>query len=167
MKRWYVVSTQTRSEEKAAFHLRRQGYEVYLPKYLKRRNHARRIDWHPAPLFPRYLFVSVDVEHEPWRSIRSTLGVSHLIGNAECPVPVPEGIVEKVRAQEDDEGIVKLTTQSGLKAGDKVQVIYGAFADHIGIFECADDKQRVFILLDLLGRAVKVSVPLESVAAGA
>jgi len=57
---WCAVQTHVRSEDKAAFHLRRQGYEVFLPKHLKRRKHARRIDWVSAPLFPRYLFVAID-----------------------------------------------------------------------------------------------------------
>ena len=38
--RWYVVQTQANGEAKAAEHLRRQGYEIYLPRYLKRRRHA-------------------------------------------------------------------------------------------------------------------------------
>ena len=49
---WCAVQTHVRSEDKAAFHLRRQGYDVFLPKHLKRRKHARRVDWVPAPLFP-------------------------------------------------------------------------------------------------------------------
>ena len=40
-RRWYAVHTQVRSEDKAAFHLRRQRYDVYLPQRLKYRRHAR------------------------------------------------------------------------------------------------------------------------------
>ena len=39
--RWFVVQTQANGEAKAAEHLRRQSYEIYLPRYLKRRRHAR------------------------------------------------------------------------------------------------------------------------------
>ena len=51
---WCAVQTHVCAEDKAAFHLRRQGYEVFLPKHLKRRRHARRVDWvpRPAPLSP-------------------------------------------------------------------------------------------------------------------
>ena len=34
---------------------------TYLPRYLKRRRHARRVDIVAAPLFPRYLFVAIDM----------------------------------------------------------------------------------------------------------
>ncbi len=60
MKRWYVVHTHTRGERLAMVNLRRQGLDTYLPQYLKRRRHARRTEWIPAPLFPRYLFVAMD-----------------------------------------------------------------------------------------------------------
>ena len=71
MKRWYVVSTHVHGERKALFHLTRQGYTAYLPQYFKRRRHARRIDWAPTPLFPRYLFVELDTEHQQWRTCKS------------------------------------------------------------------------------------------------
>ena len=44
MNRWYVAQTHRRDEEKAAWHLRRQEFSVYLPRYLTRRRHARRVD---------------------------------------------------------------------------------------------------------------------------
>ena len=76
--RWYVVQTQPHAESKAARHLCRQGFQIYLPRYLKRRRHARRTETVPAPLFPRYMFVAVDIAVQRWRSIQSTIGVSRL-----------------------------------------------------------------------------------------
>jgi transcriptional antiterminator RfaH len=39
--RWYVAQTQPNAEAKAVAHLNRQGFGTYLPRYLKRRRHAR------------------------------------------------------------------------------------------------------------------------------
>ena len=50
--RWYVVRTQPHAESKASAHLGRQGFETYLPRYLKKRRHARRVETVQAPLFP-------------------------------------------------------------------------------------------------------------------
>src|ERR1041385_5933087 len=85
---WYVVQTQANAENKAVAHLSRQGYATYLPRYLKRRRHARRVDVVAAPLFPRYLFVEFDMGVQRWRSIYSTIGVSRLVCNGEFPAPV-------------------------------------------------------------------------------
>jgi transcriptional antiterminator RfaH len=62
--RWYVVHAQPNAEAKVVSHLRNQGFRPYLPRYRKRRRHARRVEDVAAPLFPRYLFVSLDVEAE-------------------------------------------------------------------------------------------------------
>src|SRR5262249_2851497 len=79
--RWFVAHTHPHAEGKATAHLNRQGFEIYFPRYLKRRRHARRIESITAPLFPRYLFVAIDVNVQRWRSIYSTVGVSRLVCN--------------------------------------------------------------------------------------
>jgi transcriptional antiterminator RfaH len=42
----------------------------------------------------------------------------------------------------------------------------GALADCLGFFERMADHDRVILLLDLLGRKVRVQAPLEAVVAG-
>ena len=104
---WYVVQTHVNGETKAALNLSRQGYDVYLPRYLKRRHHARKVDFVARPLFPRYLFVTVDLERQRWRSIQSTVGVSHLVTNGGEPAFLPEGIVAALKAREDARALSK------------------------------------------------------------
>lgn len=163
--RWYVVQTHVHSENKAAAHLIRQGYEVYLPRYLKRRRHARRVDNVPAPLFPRYLFVGFDHQTARWRSIQSTQGVSHLICNSNEPALMPASVIADLRKREDDSGFIRLDPQPLYAPGDKIRVVDGVFGDSFGLFEGMADRDRVAILLDLLGRKVRVVLDRESVAA--
>ena len=162
--RWYVARTKAQSERKALHHLLRQDFAAYLPSYLKRRRHARRTDWVPAPLFPRYLFVNFDAAAVRWRAISSTLGVDRLICADEFPLAVPEGVVEDIQARENDEGYVPLGRRLLFGAGDRVQVLSGALADLVGRFDCASDDERVYVLLDLLGRQVRVRVPTDALA---
>ncbi len=91
MNRWYVVHTHPRGERLAMVNLQRQGMDAYLPQYLKRRRHARRTQWIPAPLFPGYLFVAMDVETVRWRAIHSTVGVRYLVCHGDWPARVPAG----------------------------------------------------------------------------
>jgi transcriptional antiterminator RfaH len=67
MKRWYVVHTQARQEARAQVNLRRQGFEAWLPVIRRARRDARRVDSTLASLFPRYLFVRLDLTSQPWR----------------------------------------------------------------------------------------------------
>jgi transcriptional antiterminator RfaH len=163
--RWYVVQSQPNAENKAVAHLNRQGFETYLPRYLKRRRHARRVEVVPAPLFPRYLFVGIDLETQRWRSIFSTVGVSRLVCNGDTPTAVADRVIEAFRARHDAGGYVQLDRHPSLRAGDKVRVLDGAFAECLGLYEGLRDSERVAILLDLLGRKVRVTVDIDSVAA--
>jgi transcriptional antiterminator RfaH len=163
--RWYVVQTQTHAENKAAAHLLRQEFDVYLPRFQKRRRHARRTEIVAAPLFPRYLFVGVDMATQRWRSIQSTVGVSHLVRNGNEPAAVAASVVDALRKREDENGFVLFGHRKRFLAGDRVRVVEGAFADCLGLFEGMRDDERVTVLLDLLGRKVRVMIDELSVAA--
>jgi transcriptional antiterminator RfaH len=154
--RWYVVQTQPHAETKAMGHLIRQGFAAYLPRYLKRRRHARRVETVAAPLFPRYLFVTVDMETQRWRSIHSTTGVARLVCNGDDPAPVPPDVVAALQRREDAAGFVKLERRVQFAPGERVRVVDGVFADNLGLFEGMADRERVAILLDLLGRKVRI-----------
>jgi transcriptional antiterminator RfaH len=164
MKQWYAVYTQPRNEERALEHLQRQGFEVFLPRYLKRRSHARRVAMAPAPLFPRYLFVSFDPDQQRWRAIRSTRGVIGLVSVGDSPVPVPEAVVGEIERRRDDDGYVVLARQFDLKRGMRIRIDTGPFAATEAIFEAKRDEERVIALLNLMGREVVVQVPIRAVA---
>lgn len=166
MLRWHVAHTHPRAERVALSHLRRQGFTTYLPQYRKLRRHARRVDWVPAPLFPRYLFIGIDIETMRWRAIRSTIGIAGLICDGDTPAPVPDGVIDEIRRREDEEGMVALGA-SPFQPGDRITVVSGPLAGQAGLFDCMDDDRRVIILLDLLGRRVQVRVGLHAVSAAA
>jgi transcriptional antiterminator RfaH len=163
--RWYVVQTQVNGEAKAVQNLLRQGYEAYLPRYLKRRRHARKVDFTAKPLFPRYMFVAVDVATQRWRSIQSTSGVSRLVTNGDEPAAVPDGVVPALKARQDANGFVKIDARPNFAPGDKVRVLAGAFMDNAGLFNGLADHDRVSILLNMLGRQVRVLLDADMVAA--
>jgi transcriptional antiterminator RfaH len=162
---WYVAHTHPHAEAKATAHLSRQGFDVYFPRYIKRRRHARRIEIVPAPLFPRYLFVAIDLNAQRWRSIFSTVGVSRLVCNGEDPSLVPIGIVEALKSREDANGFIKLDYRPRFHVGDKIRVLDGAFSSCLGLFDGMAERERVAILLDLLGRKVRVILDGDLVAA--
>lgn len=162
---WYVVQTHPNGERKAAWHLEQQGFVVYMPQYLKRWRHARKTEMRPAPLFPRYLFIAMDIAQARWRAVRSTIGVSDLICNGDRPASVPDKIVEEVRAREDEKGLLPLRHASPFKQGEAVAVIEGSLAGATGFFDCFKDSDRVFLLLELLGRPMRVQLPASAVAA--
>jgi transcriptional antiterminator RfaH len=162
---WHVVQTQPNAESKAVAHLELQGFATYLPRYLKRRRHARRVDTIAAPLFPRYLFVAIDLGVQRWRSIYSTVGVSRLICNGDNPAPVPDRVLAMLKEREDAAGFVRFEAPPPFRRGDKIRVLNGLFSDCLGLYDGMPDDDRVTILLDLLGRKVRVLLNAEAIAA--
>jgi len=162
--RWYVVHTQPHHEMRADANLQRQGFATYLPRYQRTRRHARRTETVVRPLFPRYLFVAIDLGRDRWRAIHSTFGVSYLVQAGDEPLSVPSGVVEEIRAREDG-GLVKLGLPPGIGPGSPVRLIDGIFQDARGVLDRVADDRRVAVLLELLGREVRVFVPAASVRA--
>lgn len=157
MSGWYVVQTRPHAEERAVAHLKRQGFEVYLPKFEKRRRHARRVEVVKSPLFPRYLFVAVDASSQRWRAIASTCGVSRMVTFGSQPALMDGEVVAALKRREDDGGMVVLKPQVFV-SGEAVRVKVGALADCMGLVEGMRDEERVCVLIDLLGRKVRVTL---------
>src|SRR5262245_59267691 len=100
--RWFLAHTQPKNEWKAELHLGAQGFRTYLPLIRKTVRHARQLRTVRAPLFPRYLFVILDLKRDRWLLVRSTVGVSRLFTHPDGrPVPVPVGVVESLIEQSD------------------------------------------------------------------
>ncbi|HJT06159.1 MAG TPA: transcriptional activator RfaH [Stellaceae bacterium] len=155
---WYAAYTQPHGETKALDHLARQGYSVYLPRYRRWVRHARQRRLVSRPLFPRYVFVGLDREAQRWRPIRSTVGVLGVVSSGDEPVAVPPEIIDALRRREQEGGFDVLSPAQSLRAGDTVRVIDGPFQDLVGRLLGVADHERVFVLLDVLGRSVRASV---------
>jgi transcriptional antiterminator RfaH len=161
--RWYVAQTHPHAELKASLHLGRQGFEYFFPRYLKKRRHARRLETVAAPLYPGYVFVAVDIGIQRWRCIQSTIGISRIVCRGDQPAPVPEGVVEELKRRQDERGLIRLERRPRFNPGDSVRVVAGVFSEFLGLYEGMDERDRVAVLLNLLGRKVRVRLPSELV----
>lgn len=164
---WHVAFTQPNAETRAAAHLANQDFPVYLPRFMKRRRIGRREIRGPSPLFPRYLFVGVDVGHQRWRSINGTVGVSWLVCQGDRPAAIDASVIEAIAGREDEDGLIKLSPLRSFRPGEPVRIIGGVFTDQLGLYEGMADHDRVRILLDLLGRKVRVLIETDVVAPAA
>lgn len=164
MSRWYAVNTLPHQETRAILNLDRQGYDAFLPVHRKTRRHARRIDTIRAALFPSYLFVRLDTTREGWSPINSTYGVRRLVCQNGMPAALPEGFVEGLREAVDEEGFTVEDVER-MKIGDRLRVLAGPFADTIGTLIRLPDRDRIALLLGVLGRDVRVVLPRNLVSA--
>lgn len=161
--RWYAVQTLPWREFGAASQLRRQGFDVFVPSYWRTVRHARQFRTKLAAFFPGYLFVSLAMGRDRWRSINGTIGVARLIMDGERPRPVLAGIVEDLIALSGDDGAI--SAGAGALPGDKVRLTQGALAGYVGELLRADADGRVRLLLELMGTRVPVSARGNQIAA--
>ena len=75
-------------------------------------------------------------------------------------------MIDEIRAREDGDGLVELRLPAGVGPGSRIRLVDGIFADAKGVIERIADDRRVAILLELLGREVRVFVSPASVGIG-
>jgi transcription elongation factor/antiterminator RfaH len=162
---WFLVHTLPRSEKRAQMHLRAQGFKTYLPQFLKTIRHARKFRMVQAPLFPRYIFIILDLKRDRWLSVRSTIGVSCLFSCAGYPIPAPAGIVESLIEHGSVANLALLDTK--LNKGQPVRILSGPFADLVGTLDRLDEAGRVRVLLNIMGGAVPIALHRSALAPAA
>jgi transcriptional antiterminator RfaH len=79
------------------------------------------------------------------------------------PAYVPDSFMEGLQKRADDEGIVAMLDKS-LRPGQKVRLITGPFVDCIGTLLRLDAKDRVALLLSILGQEVRAVVSTAMIA---
>jgi transcription antitermination factor NusG len=154
--RWYVARTLPNRDDFAMQNLQRMGFRVYAPKFWRTVRHARKTRNVLTPLFPGYVFVIADLSRDRWRSVNGAGGVGSLVMNAELPMPVPKGVVEAII----ERGILLQTEGAGdsIKIGQIVKIRSGPFADRICQLERLDQRNRVQVLLEMMGGKITVQL---------
>ena len=152
---WLVVRTKARQELRAEHHLEEQGFNVYCPQIAKY-NGLKEVVGRQA-LFSGYCFVQSG--ELSIAGIRSTPGVIGLVSFSleGTPAALSPAALEAIN--------VHCEKISGLKPGGTVSLIEGPFKGLKGLYS-KRSKDRVEVLLTLLGQQQRVLVPSSQVIAG-
>lgn len=151
---WYLAQLRPNGAQIARRNLTRQGFSVFHPVQTVTSRRGRAFVTQKAALFPGYLFVGRAPDAAPLRAVNSTLGVARLVSFGTAPTPVPRALITELAARCDADGALR-----ELAPGDAVRLTTGPFADFVAsVAEIAPD-QRVWVLLDILGRVTRVAIP--------
>ena len=153
-KEWFILQFKPNSHHLAAKNLNRQGFETFLPLHETTSRKLSRFINTSKPLFPGYMFIKFDKLESEWHKINSTYGVSRLITFNSILKSMPIGFVDSLMKRYDLSG--KLLPIQKLKKGDQVTVLTGPFANFIATVEKYEDNQRIWVLMDLMGRKSKI-----------
>jgi len=159
-KEWFILQFKSNSHHLAAKNLTRQGFETFLPLHETTSRRLSRFINTSKPLFPGYMFIRFDRAESEWHKINNTYGVSHLITFNSILKSIPTIFVDHLMKRYDLSG--KLLPIQKLKKGDQVTVLTGPFANFIATVEKYEADQRIWILMDLMGRKTKIITPSDA-----
>ena len=156
---WLLLQVKPRQEARALENLQNQGGECYCPTIvIEKLSRGKRIEAEEA-LFPGYLFINVQSEENglTYTSIRSSRGVSKIVGFGAEPIKVPEALIVQIRRREQ-------ASSSGLiaknlpQAGDDINITEGPFRGLKAVFSHTDGLQRSIVLINLLNQKTPTSL---------
>ena len=159
-KEWFILQFKSNSHHIAAKNLTRQGFETFLPLHDTTSRRTSRFINTSKPLFPGYMFIKFDRAESEWHKINNTYGVSRLITFNSILKSIPTIFVDHLMKRYDLSG--KLIPIQKLKKGDQVTVLKGPFANFIATVEKYEADQRIWILMDLMGRKTKIITPSDA-----
>lgn len=153
---WYAAQLRPNGDALALVNLQRQGFTAFRPLIWETRRSEKGPKRLLKPMFPGYVFVQFDITKPEWSQIRSTRGISRLVGNISGgPSRLPTGLIDALKqrcAGNETENAVDV-----FEMGDKVYVSSGPFAAFLATVERMDAQNRVWLLIDFMGRAARFS----------
>lgn len=106
------------------------------------------VTWRKAQLFSNYIFVDI---LDQWRAVKSTVGISNvLMQESEKPAVMPIEFITGLKAQEGPDGLIRVN-KSKFEKGDAVQIKSGPFAYEFAKFDGLSSRDRVYVLMSMLG----------------
>jgi transcriptional antiterminator NusG len=163
--RWYIIHTYVGHEDKVKNKLEQRIksmdagtriLRVEIPKENEieiRSGQRRTVE---KKMFPGYLLVQMAMDHESWKVVRETPGVTGFVGDGKEATPLEDHEADRILKQKD-EGVAQVKIR--FKKGENVRVVDGPFTDFIGtVDEINMGKGKVKVMLTLFGRETSVEL---------
>lgn len=160
MNRWFLVYCKPNQEIRAEQNLKRQGYEVFLPKIQNANKHVGKgKNGRVECLFSRYLFIQVDPDKKSIAPVSSTLGVVNIVKFGNRYAMATAELINEIQTYAQRQ-LASTPNSDMLQTGDEVTVNGHGFQQIKGIFTIPCGNSRAMILLNILGNESRIKVPL-------
>lgn len=169
-KRWYIVHTYSGHENKVKVNLEKRIeymnmgekiFRVEVPQKTVTQVKSGKKSEKEEKIFPGYVLVEMIMDDDSWYVVRHTAGVTKFVGSAKKPIPAKDSEIKKIihRSQTQVQKV-----QLDVKAGDKVRIISGPFAEFIGdITEVYPDKSKLRANVSIFGRETPVELEYKQI----
>src|SRR5262245_52807928 len=160
---WYAIWTRSHCERLVEQQLTARGFSPFLPEVRKIAGRPARNNLKVTPMFPGYLFVRDAMTKERYVEMLGVRGIVRVLEDGWTRLtPVPESDIDAIR--HIIESGVAVFPHPLLRHGDRVRVVNGPLSGIQGIFVTdSQQKGRLVVAIDLLGRSVALEVSGEDV----
>lgn len=167
MKNWYVVHTQTGSEDKVKTLLEgrivSQGLGEVISKVIipteqvsEVRSGKKKIT--QRKFFPGYILVEMELNEQTYLLVKSATGVTGFIGLGKKPMPLPQSEVDNILKRTQDTQ-AKPSPKTMFEEGEQVRVIEGPFINFNGtVDEINPEKGKLKVSVSIFGRSTPVEL---------
>ena len=164
-KRWYIVHTYSGYENKVKVNLEKRIeymnmgdkiFRVEVPQKTVVQMKSGKKQEKEEKVFPGYVLVEMIMDEDSWYVVRHTSGVTKFVGSVKKPIPVKESEIKRILHRTSSQ-VEKV--ELDVKAGDKVRIISGPFADFdADIIEVYPDKSKLRANVSIFGRETPVEL---------
>jgi transcriptional antiterminator NusG len=151
---WFAIWTRSRHEKAVHEQLGRKDVESFLPtvtRWSRWKDRKKQIAW---PLFPGYVFARFDPSIS--LPILKCTGVVSIVSFGGRPAPIPELEIDGIRRLVESE--LKYDPCPLIREGMMVEVVHGPLKGVVGRLLRKGSHARLVLAVDLIGRAVSVTV---------
>ena len=172
-KLWYVVNTYSGHESKVKEKLEARTESMGMQDYIFRViiPETTEVEMKDGvkkekvkKMFPGYILVEMIMSDEAWYIVRNTPGVTGFIGSSgkgAKPTPLLPQEIDNILI---NMGMSRMSEDSVLVVGDKVNINDGPFKGLLGTIDNIDEEtHRLNVLIDLFGQETPVEVELYQV----
>lgn len=158
---WYLLQFKPNRQHQAVKNLNFQKFNTFLPLINCTTRKASRFTSATKPLFPGYMFISLDKTNLQLSKINNTYGVSRLVTFNSRPRSVPQKFIDELMSRCNLSG--EILPIKKYKKGDQVKVLNGPFANLIATVETLRTDERIMVLMDLMGRKTKIETCINEI----
>jgi transcriptional antiterminator NusG len=167
LKNWYVVHTQTGSEDKVRSQLENRIVSQKLSELITKvvipteqvsevRSGKKKIS--QRKFFPGYILVEMELTENTYLAIKTTPGVTGFIGLGRKPMPLSQAEVDNI-LKRTVETQVKPSPKIVFEKGEQVRITDGPFVNFNGtIDEIHPEKGKLKVSVSIFGRATPVEL---------
>ena len=167
MKKWYVLHTQTGSEDKvkaglenklASSEIKDSISKIIIPTEQVSEIKSGKKTISHRKFFPGYLLIQMELTKESWYLVKTTPGITGFIGLGKKPSSITDEEVERI-LKKTQEAEAKPAPKVIFEQGEAVKVTEGPFSNFNGtIDEIHPERGRLKVGIAIFGRTTPVEL---------